>query len=57
VKDHHSIVSGKPDVAFYSGARFKRGGKSKQTVLGKARAIMQPSVGEALRTRVERIRA
>ena len=57
MEDEDLVVGGQPQVAFDARADFERGGEGDQAVLGKARAIVQAPVGEALRARIERISA
>ena len=56
VEDDDPVVGGEPQIALDSAAEFERGCESRQAVLGKAGTIMQAPVGEAERTRIERVR-
>jgi hypothetical protein len=56
VEHDDAIIGGEPDIAFDPSTRFERRCEGDQAVLGKARAIVKPAVGEALGSRVERVR-
>ena len=56
VEDKHLVVGSEPHVAFDSAAELESAGEGGQAVLWESGAIMEAPVGEAGRTRVERVR-
>jgi len=56
VKNDDSVVSGQPEIAFYSGTQVDRRFKRGEAIFRNGKAGVQAPVSKTRRARIERIR-